>query len=66
MAVIYAVLVGAAVYQGRTCTLFEAGKEAGTAVGAIMLMILFSMILASMFTLESIPQRMVDAVFGLT
>ena len=67
VAVIYAVPVGAAVYRGLNLrTLFEAGKEAGTAVGAIMLMILFSMILSQMFTLESIPQRMVDAVFGLT
>jgi TRAP-type C4-dicarboxylate transport system permease large subunit len=43
-----------------------AGKEAATAVGAILIMILFSMILGRMFVFESIPQKLVSAIFGIT
>ena len=67
MAVIYAIPVGFLIYKGLTFrTLLEAGKEAGTAIGAIMLMILFSLILSQMLVLESIPQKMVEVIFQFT
>jgi TRAP-type C4-dicarboxylate transport system permease large subunit len=67
VAVIYALPVGFLIYKGLTWkNLFESGKEAGTAVGAIMVMILFSMILSQMFVMESVPQQLVEAIFAIT
>ena len=67
LAVIYAVPVGFLVYKGLKLDNFLlAGKEAATAVGAIMLMILFSMIVGQMFVYEGIPQQLVQAIFGIT
>jgi len=67
VAVIYAIPVGFLIYKGLTFRkLLEAGKEAGTAIGAIMLMILFSLILSQMLVLESIPQKMVEVIFQFT
>ncbi len=67
VAVIYAIPVGFLIYKGLdVSTFFGAGKEAATSVGAIMLMILFSMILSQMFVLESVPQAIVQAIFSVT
>ena len=67
VAVIYAVPVGFLIYKGlRWENFFSAGKEAATAVGAIMMMILFSMILSQMFVYESIPQQLVQGIFSIT
>ncbi|WP_170384157.1 TRAP transporter large permease [Ruegeria atlantica] len=67
VAVIYAIPVGFLIYKGLDIkTFFGAGKEAATSVGAIMLMILFSMILSQMFVLESVPQAIVQAIFSVT
>lgn len=50
VAVIYAVPVGFLIYKGlRWENFLSAGREAATAVGAIKMMILFSMILSQMF-----------------
>ncbi|NOI65824.1 TRAP transporter large permease [Vibrio sp. 99-8-1] len=67
VAVIYAIPVGFLIYKGLDVkTFLGAGKEASTSVGAIMLMILFSMILSQMFVLESVPQELVEAIFSIT
>ncbi|WP_271272572.1 TRAP transporter large permease [Aliamphritea hakodatensis] len=67
LAVIYAIPVGFWIYRGLTIkTFLSACKEASTSVGAIMLMILFSMILSQMFVLESIPQALVESIFAIT
>ncbi|MCA8934077.1 MAG: TRAP transporter large permease, partial [Rhodospirillaceae bacterium] len=67
VAVIYSVPVGFLIYKGLKLPNFiAAGKEAATAVGAIMMMILFSMILSQMFVYESIPQHMVEGIFSIT
>lgn len=67
VAVIYAVPVGFLIYRGLTFSnLLEGGREAATAVGTIMLMILFSMILSQIFVLEGIPQALVESVFEIT
>lgn len=67
VSVIYAIPVGFLIYKGlKWDNFFHAGKEAATAVGAIMLMILFSMILSQMFVYESIPQQLVNGIFSIT
>lgn len=67
VAVIYAVPVGFFIYRGLTWDGFlEAGKEAATAVGAIMFMVLFSMMLSQMFVYEGIPQALVSSIFEIT
>jgi len=67
VAVIYAIPVGFLIYKGLDLkTFLFAGKESATAVGAIMLMILFSMILSQMFVLEAVPQAIVESIFSLT
>jgi tripartite ATP-independent transporter DctM subunit len=67
VAVIYAIPVGFLIYKGLKLRNFlMASKEAATAVGAIMMMILFSMILSQMFVYESIPQKLVQGIFAIT
>lgn len=67
VAVIYAIPVGFLIYRGLKWSNFlSAGKEAATAVAAIMMMILFSMILSQMFVYESIPQQLVQGIFSIT
>jgi len=67
LAVIYAIPVGFFIYKGlRWENFLFAGKEAATAVGAIMIMILFSMILGQMFGYEGIPQNLVSSIFEIT
>lgn len=67
IAVIYSIPVGFLIYRGlRWSNFISAGGEAATAVGAIMLMILFSMILSQMFVYEGIPQQIVSSIFGVT
>jgi tripartite ATP-independent transporter DctM subunit len=67
VSVIYAIPVGFLIYKGlRWDNLLSAGKEAATAVGAIMMMILFSMILSQMFVMEGIPQKIVSFIFEIT
>ena len=67
VSVIYAIPVGFLIYKGlRWSNFLAAGREAATAVGAIMLMILFSMILSQMFVMESIPQEIVKSIFAIT
>src|SRR5690625_1784712 len=67
LAVIYALPVGFLIYRGLTMSsLLEAGKEAGTSVGSIMIMILFSLILSQMFVFNNVPQELVNIVFKIT
>ena len=67
VAVIYALPVGFLVYKGLTReTFFNAAKNSATSVGAIMVMIVFSLMLSQIFVMEDVPQAMVEAVFGLT
>lgn len=67
VAVIYALPVGFMIYRGLTLkTLFESGKESATAVGAILIMILFSLMLSQLYVLEDIPQQLVEAIFAIT
>ncbi|WP_417228174.1 TRAP transporter large permease [Amphritea sp.] len=67
VAVIYALPVGFMIYKGLTWKAFlEAGKESATAVGAILIMILFSLMLSQIFVMEDIPQALVESIFDIT
>lgn len=67
VAVIYAVPVGFMIYRGLTWkTLLESGKESATSIGAILIMILFSLILSQLFVREGIPQALVEMIFAVT
>jgi len=67
VAVIYAFPVGFLVYKGLTFkTFLTAAKNSATAVGAIMIMIVFSLMLSQIFVMEDVPQALVDGVFTIT
>jgi len=67
VAVIYAIPVGFLIYRGLTLeTFFKAAKSSATAVGAIMIMILFSLMLSQIFVMEDVPQALVEGVFTIT
>ncbi|NVK40358.1 MAG: TRAP transporter large permease [Oceanospirillaceae bacterium] len=67
VAVIYALPVGFMIYRGLSLkTLLESGKESATAVGAILIMILFSLMLSQIYVMEDIPQSLVDSIFAIT
>jgi tripartite ATP-independent transporter DctM subunit len=67
VAVIYAFPVGFLIYKGLTFkTFFTAAKNSATAVGAIMVMIVFSLMLSQIFVMEDVPQALVEGVFTIT
>ena len=67
VAVVYALPIGFLVYKGLTMKSFlDAAKSSATAVGAIMIMIVFSLMLSQIFVMEQIPQAMVETIFGIT
>ncbi len=67
VAVIYAIPVGFLIYRGLTIeTFLIAAKNSATAVGAIMVMIVFSLMLSQIFVMEDVPQALVQGVFTIT
>ncbi|MBM9606432.1 TRAP transporter large permease [Desulfopila inferna] len=67
VAVIYALPVGFLIYKGLTMQSFmRAAKGSATAVGAIMVMIIFSLMLSQIFVMEDVPQALVEGVFTIT
>ncbi len=67
VAVVYAIPVGFLIYRGLTIeTFFQAAKSSATAVGAIMVMIVFSLMLSQIFVMEDVPQALVEGVFTIT
>ncbi|WP_028584759.1 TRAP transporter large permease [Desulfogranum mediterraneum] len=67
VAVIYALPVGFLIYKGLTPQSFlKAAKNSATAVGAIMVMIVFSLMLSQIFVMEDVPQALVEGVFNIT
>jgi tripartite ATP-independent transporter DctM subunit len=67
LAVIYSIPVGLFFYRGLSFKKFiEGAQSSATSVGAIMIMIIFSMMLSQMFVMENIPQALVEVVFSVT
>ncbi len=67
VAVIYSLPVGFLIYKGLTMqTFLRAAKSSATAVGAIMVMIIFSLMLSQIFVMEDVPQALVEGVFTIT
>lgn len=67
VAVVYSVPVGFFVYKGLTLKeFFSVAKESATSVGAIMVMIVFSLMLSQTFVRLQVPQEIVKAIFGVT
>jgi C4-dicarboxylate transporter, DctM subunit len=67
VAVIYALPVGFLVYKGLSLGSFlMAAKGSATAVGSIMIMIIFSLMLSQIFVMENVPQTMVEGIFTIT
>ncbi len=67
VAVIYAIPVGFLIYKGLNFqTFLNAAKSSATAVGAIMVMIIFSLMLSQIFVMEEVPQALVEGIFSIT
>ena len=67
VAVIYSIPVGFLIYKGLTLQSFlKCGKESATSIGAILIMVLFSLMLSQMFVREGVPQQLVELMFSIT
>ncbi len=67
VAVVYAVPIGFLVYKGLDWKKFLlCGKESATSIGAILFMILFSLMLSQMYVMEDVPQELVKVIFEIT
>lgn len=67
VAALYSLPIGFLIYKGLTVASFvKAAKESATAVGSIMIMIVFSLILSQIYTMEDIPQKIVELIFLVT
>ena len=67
VAVIYSIPVGFLVYKGLDLKSFlKCGKESATSIGAILIMVLFSLMLSQMYVMESVPQKLVGVIFEIT
>jgi C4-dicarboxylate transporter, DctM subunit len=67
VAALYSLPIGFLIYKGLTVESFvRAAKESATAVGSIMIMIVFSLMLSQLYTMEDIPQAIVELIFHVT
>ncbi len=67
VAVVYAIPVGFLIYKGLSWNSFmQAAKNSATSVGAIMIMIIFSLMLSQIFVMEDVPQALVEGIFDIT
>ncbi|SDP23259.1 TRAP transporter large permease [Desulforhopalus singaporensis] len=67
VAVVYGIPVGFLIYKGLTMDAFlNAAKNSATAVGSIMVMIIFSLMLSQIFVMEDVPQALVEGIFAIT
>ena len=67
VAVVYGLPVGFLIYKGLTKDVFlNAAKNSATAVGSIMVMIIFSLMLSQIFVMEDVPQALVEGIFTIT
>lgn len=67
VAVVYSIPVGFLIYKGLSWKSFlQAAKNSATSVGAIMVMIVFSLMLSQIFVMEDVPQSFVKGIFNIT
>ena len=67
VAAVYSIPIGFIVYKGLTRESFlRAASGSATAVGSIMVMIVFSLMLSQIFVMEDIPQQLVEVIFKIT
>lgn len=63
----YAIPVGLFIYRGlRPKSVGMAAKESATAVGSIMVMVLFGLMLSQQFVFGGLPQELADFLLGVT
>ncbi|MGE9985815.1 TRAP transporter large permease [Desulfovibrio sp. SGI.169] len=63
----YAIPVGLFIYRGlRPKSISMAAKESATAVGSIMVMVLFGLMLSQQFVFGGLPQELADFLLGVT
>lgn len=66
-AVVYSIPVGFFVYRGLTLKNYcRVAKDSAVSVGAIMVMIMFSLMLSQTFVLLKVPQAIVKVIFSIT
>lgn len=67
VAVAYAVAVGMLVYRDVSFRdLWRVGHNAGTTVGVVMVLVFFAVMLSRLFTMENVPQAVVDVLLSMT
>lgn len=67
VAAVYSIPVGFFIYKGlKIGSFYSLVKESATAVGSIMTMIVFCLMLSQTLVLLKVPQMLVDVLFGIT
>lgn len=67
VAVVYSIPVGFFIYKGlNKNNFFKIAWNSATAVGAIMIMIFFCLMLSQTFVMMRVPQALVELLFGVT
>ena len=67
VAAIYAIILGIAIHKELNLkSLYNTSLEAVTSIGAIMTMILFTLILSQTYVMAKVPQTLIDLFFGIT
>ncbi len=67
VASIYCILVGFLVYRTMTLKMLRDSLVSSvTTTGVIVLMVFFVMMLSKIYVMENVPQKMIEALFGLT
>ena len=67
VAAVYSIPIGFLIYKGLNKESFlRAASGSATAVGSIMVMIVFSLMLSQIFVMEDIPQALVEVIFKIT
>lgn len=64
---VYAVVVGFLIYRSMTKQdFYKMSVDAATSIGAIMVMIVFTLMLSQTFVMLQVPQAIVELFFGIT
>lgn len=67
VAAIYAIILGIAVHKELNWkSLYSTSLEAVTSIGAIMTMILFTLMLSQTYVMAKVPQSLIELFFGFT